>query len=397
MRRILMAAGLVLAARPAAGQAKSESRDSAGARIVTSSAPRSDRPLYRVDPTPVVDLGAGSGEDELVQPILTARLRDGRIVVATGGTELRFFSPAGKRLATFGRKGSGPSEFQRVTWLGVADGDTVMAFDAGTSRLTLVTPGAALARSVSFANGRRRLAGVFPGQTLLVSSAGGLARPESGPFRDTLLYLVAGRAGDSLGTVGRFPGREMLIEVRTANKLITSVNMTGLPFGREGFVGVADSGVVVAPADRYELFRYDRSGRLRTVIRRIFRPEPPTPADVDRLVTVQTAGLPAGQEAAARSRVKESYAKAPLPKSKPPYDEVRPRGGELWVRDYHRLDHREQPGRWSVFDASGQWATTVETPPGFDLQVAGADFLLGVWLDSDDVPHVRLLRLTAAR
>lgn len=392
MRRLTLAASLAFVA----GGAAAQGRDSAGVRVVTNDAPRSVRPLYRVDPAPIIDLGAAGSDDEFTAPVLTARLADGRVVVANGGTELRFYDPAGKRLATFGRKGGGPGEFERITRLAVVRGDTVLVFDGGTARLTVVSPRATLVRSISFATGRRRFVGAFPGPTLLVSATGGGGPQESGLYRDTAAYLVTNRAGDSLGVVGRFPGREIILDIQTKNKQITSVNISGLPFGREGLVGVADSGVVVAPMDRYELFRYDQSGRLRQVIRRAFRPEPPTAADLDRLVAVETAGLPAGQENIREAR-RASYAKAPLPKAKPPYDAVVARGSELWVRDYHGLHPRDQPSRWSVFDAGGGWLTTVDTPAGFEPQVIGADFLLGTWLDADDLPHVRLLRLSQAR
>lgn len=387
---------LVLAPFVAARAQAPVVRDSAGVRVVASAAPRSPG-LYRIDPKPVLDLGGA--DEELIAPLLAARFPDGRVVVATEGSEVRWYDAAGKKLRSFGRKGGGPGEFQRITFLGILPGDTVVAFDGGSRRLTLVSPAGRLVRTVSLANpARRSIAGLLPrGGFLAGSPTGGGADMQSGVLRDTTRWLVLTPAGDSVAAVGRFPGSERNIQIARANGQITSVNISQVPFGRNGFVGVDDSTVVVAPGDRYEIRRYALGGKLLQVASRPFKVEAPTSGDLDQLIRDAVASLPPGQEGAA-DRVRQSIRETPLPKTKPPYDAMLVRSnGEVWVRDFFGPGPAGRSPRWTVFDRSGAWLTTVDTPPGVELLGLGADVLLGTWADPDGVPHVRAYRIARSR
>ena len=389
----LMAGLLAFAPFTAASAQAPVVRDSAGVRVVANSAPRSAA-LYRIDPKPLLDLGGG--DDELIAPVLAARFPDGRVVVETDGSELRWFDPAGRKIRSFGRKGGGPGEFERITFVGILPGDTVVAFDAGARRLTLVGPAGRLARTVSLANpARRSVAGLLPRGGFLAGSPGSSgADMQSGVMRDTTRWLAIGPGGDSLSAVGRFAGTERNIQVTRANGQISSMNISGVPFGRVGYVGVDDSVVVVASADRYEIRRYSRSGKLLLVASRPFKTESPTAADVDRIISSGIATLPPGQEGAA-DRIRQSIRDTPLPKIKPPYDGMVVRSnGEIWVRDFIGQGRPDRTGRWTVFDRSGVWITTVDTPAGVEPLAIALDVLLGIWNDADGVPHVRVFRIT---
>jgi len=51
------------------------------------------------------------------------------------------------------------------------------------------------------------------------------------------------------------------------------------------------------------------------------------------------------------------------------------------------------PSRFDVFDRSGRWLGELALPPRTRLLDVGRDYLLGVRLDDDDVPHVEVYRL----
>jgi hypothetical protein len=51
------------------------------------------------------------------------------------------------------------------------------------------------------------------------------------------------------------------------------------------------------------------------------------------------------------------------------------------------------PSRWSVFDASGRWLGDVALPSRFTPKEIGADYVLGIGRDADDVPHVLMYRI----
>ena len=129
-------------------------------------------------------------------------------------------------------------------------------------------------------------------------------------MRDTTRWLTIGPAGDSVAAVGRFPGSERNLQITRANGQITSINISNVPFGRTGFVGVDDSAVVVAPADRYEIRRFAPGGKLLQVASRPFKAEAPTAADLDQLIRDGVASLPPGQEGAA-DRVRRSVRDTP--------------------------------------------------------------------------------------
>lgn len=81
----------------------------------------------------------------------------GSAAVAADGTvafgqmqqsHVRFFAADGTPLGTFGRKGSGPGEFERNTRVGWY-GDTLWTYDPGLQRLTLIGPDRGFIRTVA--------------------------------------------------------------------------------------------------------------------------------------------------------------------------------------------------------------------------------------------------------
>jgi hypothetical protein len=61
-------------------------------------------------------------------------------------SHVRFYDGAGKRVATFGRKGSGPAEFERMTQHGLV-GDTIWLYDSSLRRLTYTSTSGKLIRT----------------------------------------------------------------------------------------------------------------------------------------------------------------------------------------------------------------------------------------------------------
>src|SRR5690606_37218699 len=94
-------------------------RDSAGIVIVENAAiPGPDELDWRIADSPSVVIGRAEGEaDDVLHSVSGAvRLRDGRIVIADGGSsELRFYDPQGRYRSTAGRRGGGPGEFRSLS------------------------------------------------------------------------------------------------------------------------------------------------------------------------------------------------------------------------------------------------------------------------------------------
>jgi hypothetical protein len=63
--------------------------------------------------------------------------------------DVLFFSPTGKRLGTYGRKGAGPGEFRNMANIGWV-GDTLWVNDFGNSRTTMISPDRKLVRDLAW-------------------------------------------------------------------------------------------------------------------------------------------------------------------------------------------------------------------------------------------------------
>ena len=94
-------------------------RDSAGVRIVENSTPIwHEGEAWRLSPEPIVDIGGGDTEDDqLFRVTGAARLSNGQIVIANGGSvELKFYASNGAHMFDAGGAGGGPGELQSVGW-----------------------------------------------------------------------------------------------------------------------------------------------------------------------------------------------------------------------------------------------------------------------------------------
>ena len=117
-------------------------RDSADIRIVENPRPPSQSRLdWRVGTEPAVSIGEREGEG----PYLLHRARDafimpdGRIVVAnTGSHELRVFDAAGIHVATWGRRGEGPGEFNPLVQVHPWRGDSLLALYSPAHHLSVL-------------------------------------------------------------------------------------------------------------------------------------------------------------------------------------------------------------------------------------------------------------------
>lgn len=369
-------------------------RDSAGIAIVTSAVPSAPG-WYVVDSVPRLDLGGtGDSADEFSGTVIALELRDGRIAVANQGTsEIRFYDGMGNRLQSVGRKGSGPGEFEQIASLTVGAGDSLLVFDRGTRRLSVLASTGKIVRSGMIELGQGTLAnvvlGALPGGRIVVSPARSGREPtSSGLVRDSADLKIVGADG-SVTEVGRFPGTQLVSRVETQGGKVVSVNIAAVPFGRSSWFGISDTLIGVAPTDQYGFDLYSGSGRLVRRISRDYQPEPVTAADL--AAHLEMAELPSED---ARARYRSFLSMAPIPETKPAFDRVVPGpNGELWFRDYLGPSQRTRPGRWTIFDREGAWLTSVDLPAGFEPTWIGPNQILGTWLDSDDAPHVRRFRL----
>lgn len=373
--------------RSEAPQQLAQVRDSAGVRIVENRCPDdSPGPIWRLSAAPIVEIGVQEGDPdyELFGARSSARLSDGKIVVANAGAyELRWYDAAGSYLGTAGRQGGGPGEFEGIDRVARLAGDSVLAYDDEQNRISVFGAGGELARTATLRGPRGFLAGVFDDGSLLITAqvieglSEGLSRWKQGAFRYN-------GDGEFLDTLGVFPGIEWVIAIGESG-----VGMRSRPFGRSASFAVWGSTFYAGTQDEYEIAVYGADGDLVASVRLDCANPPVTAADIEAHKAEELAEAADEDE---RRQVRSELDGLPYPQEMPAYGRIAiDAEGNLWIAEY-RPTGREQP-RWLVFDSEYRLLGAVETPPVFVIHEIGSDYVLGRARDELGVEYIRLYQL----
>lgn len=370
-------------------------RDSAGVTIVENQ-PDADVPAWSVSAEPILEIGGdvGDPEQELYRVRGAVRFPDGRVVVANGGTqELRFYAADGAFLRAAGGEGGGPGEFQRLYFLEILGGDSLLTFDFGNRRASVFDAEGEYGRSFPV-----ELPGEGPsfprpeaitgpeGRRLVIreGSVFGPGELQSGLVRDSVRYHLMDPEGALLGSLGRFPGRESWVRIGE-----NTVEVRTLPVGRSPRISAGSSGFYYGSTDTYDIGRYGLDGALHQRVRLLGAARPVTEADIEAYRSSVLEEVPEER----RPDTERTLREMPYPETMPAHGELHVDAlDHLWVQDYRPL-FEPGPDRWRIFDAEGRQVATAELPAGFTVYEIGEDFLLGSWQDELDLEYVRMYRL----
>ncbi len=370
-------------------------QDSAGVRIATNVDPAWDAAsAWRLGTAPSLLIGGPEDSAVSLSDVNGAvRLADGRVVVADGeALTIRFFSPDGALLRTAGGAGSGPGEFRGIRSIFPA-GDSLVAVDLDLRRISLFDLDGRFAR---VRNLQTVGAGAFPPVPIGRLADGRFIAYEPPTFstgdrpglrRDSSrIYLMSAEG---------IPGARVLALLDDETLVFASeqfVSSRPLPFGRETTVQVRDGRLWTATADEYRLDEWDpEDGRLVGSVRWRRMPVPVEPAAVEELRDSMRA---LRDRETTRYRelldiVVKVYEETRFPDTEPPHGTFRiDAGGRLWVKDYLTPRAEVGPSTWQVFAPDGRLLGPVTLPPRFAPTDIGDDYILGTWLDEDEVPHV---------
>jgi hypothetical protein len=392
---------LALAAAVAAGGCdraggtgpRAEVRDSAGIRIVTSSAPRwPAAAALRLADSPSLTIGVAEGapEYELHDAYSGTRLSDGRIVIANRGThELRYYDAQGRFQRSAGRQGSGPGEFAYLSRVDRWPGDSVVATDAVNPVLSFFDPAGRFARAVRLgqvAGARPRFAATLPDRTLLARVSVGTRPRDATLVQDTSLLVRIDPARSRVDTIGRFAGAVEYRQFDTEGRAASWAQ----PFGPSTPVAAGGGRVYVGDPATGRILVFEPAGRLRA----IFRGPPPRAVTEDDIRRFREAGF----ERAASEELRRVYARAydemPFAEVIPTFDQLfADERGTVWAREFP-LPWESAPQRWNVFQPNGAWLGTVEVPQQLFVLEIGAEYVLGTHVGEDGVQQVRLYSLT---
>ena len=374
-------------------------RDSAGVRIAENVSPAdSAKHAWWSIGNATVDIGGADAVEPYALHRITAAIRqpDGSIVVGSDvAGDIRVFSASGEHIRTTGRRGGGPGEFESISWMGRVAGDSILVFDSGNRRFTLLDAAGAYVRVIPAVTEITRVYGQFADGSLMVVGGNLFTVPAGGfsPDQVTRIPTQLSRfsiAEPRLDSLGAFPGTERVIRVSTRpDGEVSSVSLIMPPFSKQPSFAVAASEFYVGAQDGPEIQVYDTTGALRRIIRTGRAPEPVTQAHLDAQFERRLQQMPERLRTEMRASGPPDQ---PHGDFVPPYGElIVDRLGNLWVADYN--DPLDPPGRWTIYDANGAVVARIRLPEDFRPLDIGADYVLGRELDDLDTEHIRVYPL----
>ena len=383
--------------------AAAATRDSAGITIVENAAPAwTAEEAWTVSAEPTLEMGVPEGDpdQEFYQIAGVTRLSDGTIVVANAGTQqLRYFAADGSLRGSAGRKGGGPGEFQMLMSLIGLPGDSVLAFDAMSRRLSLFDAAGRHVRDFGATDAANpvpllvlgRLGdGSYVAQMPNMRVGPEMLQRKAGPARDSVYVLHLDGAGSPVDTLGLFPGARVDVQmIEFGGRSMPMPIM--LPFSPSTHVASAGDRVYLGVSDTYEIGVYTPTGELTRLIRKRHELRQVTEAEIEEHRARLTAVIE-GQSNPFMAQFRDAYSRVPYPETMPAFGEILvDREGSLWVAAVAGTE--DEPRRWSVFDRDGGWLGEVTTPARLVVREVGADYILGSLTDDMEVERVLLYSL----
>ena len=120
-----------------------------GLAACRSADPPPAAPSWAIDSVPQLAIGVAEGDTllEFDRANSALQLADGRVVVANTGTnQVRFFDSTGAFVSAVGRRGQGPGEYSGALTLYRADADSLIVYDGGNQRFSVVDSAGRFAR-----------------------------------------------------------------------------------------------------------------------------------------------------------------------------------------------------------------------------------------------------------
>lgn len=360
-------------------------RDSAGVRVAESRGPAwTGGAGWQIADAPSVDIGVVEGDPHYLFSRITsgAFLPGGGFVVADQSKTLRAYSRAGVYRWSAGRSGDGPGEFEGTPTVQRSPTDSLVAFDMNSQRVSIFTAGGDFVRSIRLKDsgmGSAALALPDGGFVVTTSGSSGLIPypPPPGVTREKDPAVRFGPTGNSLDTVGVFPGMEWFATGQSIGPPL---------FAHFAHFAVRDSSLLVGTDDDMSVSVYALDGRLEEIIRVPGFDLRITNAEVQ---TMRKAFLDRAPTPAARKLTQARLDAMPVPKRRPAYSylEVDPER-DLWVGGYSFPGFSDRS--WSVFSPGGRLLGEIPFPGSFRVLAIDSARVLGVGTDSLGVEHVQV-------
>ncbi len=361
---------------------------------VTISAPE-DTVAWQVTAEPVLRIGTEGGDAAYQFHDIrgAVRLPDGAIVVADGSSrELRLFDCAGRFLASAGRRGGGPGEFESIGLLGRTNADTLLVVDHSLRRVSLFLADGSFMTSANLAHDlppHLQALGQLGSTSVVIGERPSRrfpTAPGSHVMRDSLDVLSVGLDGEMQVAFGEFLGPETYLRASPGSN-----RAAPLAFGMETLFAFGTDRLFATAEDGRVIQAFSPTGDLAEVYR-LERPLIPVRRDdLDLLIEELTDRYGRGRA----SEIAPLYGEMPVPDHFPGVGGlVVDRQGYLWVQDYPRPG--VQRVRWTVLSTQGQVLAGTDLPRDLRVSEIGEDYILGIQRDEFGVENVVLFGLTRA-
>ena len=365
-------------------------------RGLTAQQTRSALTEWTVDKTPMLVIGEdGTRETEFLRIAGAFRLSTKWIAVVNGASnDIRLFDDHGRFVRSFGRRGSGPGEFELIGWVGRLH-DTLFVADHSQQRVTVValdkTPRLVRATRLTARGGRGYFGvegRVRDGRWLVITSVSpGFNGPPTVHRLPMSAGLIAAAGDGDVSWLEERPGLAVFVHNPTGNIKQASVGLAAFsPY----LHAVASGRFVWSAESGSELFeRFDvENGERRSI--RLPLPQVRPSGALVAAARAREEGL--ARDERGRAHVVAKFSSKNLPEYLPRFEALIPGpSGELWVQRYSGI--HSDSAQYLVVDSALSPVAWVRVAAGFRVREAGVDYVLGVHQDEDGLETVRMYGL----
>ncbi len=386
-------------------------RDSAGVAIIEHSAAHiAALPTWTIDTTPVMRIDGDDMENAFTDIVRVTRLPDGRMLVYdVRHRDVREFSADGAFVRVMTPNGRGPGEVDHVQRIQALEDGRIAIFDANQRRISLFSGAGDFGEQFAYP---RFEDGTSPGPIALLADAQLLARTRR-PFvpptvfngstrRDTFAVVtISTSTDDASSTTPRVDTIALVPDTEVFDVIITEdgESRADTDFLRLGpTTNIVSDGrrLVIGTNEQFELREY-RGAALTRLVRVAIDPEP-VPVDAgDRVRAIVRADLASRPVPASARADLEGMMRGWRFATVFPFHDRLLLGddGTLWAEAPSVWPTDAQ--RYLAFDVDGRAMARVALPPRVTLHWVSRERVLGVWMDDEDVPHVRMWHVVQVR
>lgn len=339
----------------------------------------------------------GSGACTFNRVAAILRSSSGDIVLLNGGEQqVCEFTSKGTLVAVHGRKGSGPGEFVFPTSLYRVGQDTIVVYDEGQRRFSILDRHGKYVRSFRLdlmhapSEAVTSVLGLADGRILVGLSDVVQADPGPSPRQFTQsLYLIS-TTGRQFRSIGRFHATEHFVQ--SVPPQFGRVAYWELAFGRRAGFAALPNGFVAGDASAFLLQRFGFDGKPAERWTSDSKARLVTDPDITKYKTAELVDVKPQRQAIERRRLDEM----PYPASFPAFRRLlADPAGNVWFEPFALPGSSPStPPIWKYWNASEGREFDVTMPDGLRVLEVSTDLVCGVERDEDDLESVACYRIS---